>query len=256
MKKSPSLPSLVLLSLLAVPSLSSAAVVAQWSFNDGSGTTATDTLGLSNGTLTDFADTSAGAGDAGDSGWTSAGQLEFDGTNEFVSTPFSLGSLIGKSFTFETIVSHDNVSQTWSPILGQSNIGQGGIFFFGKRAEQDEIHINIAGFGSDNTGLSFADGQIHHLGLVFDDAADTITVFVDSVQGYQRTGVTGTLTATSNLLIGGVSHNGAERWNGLADQVRISDTALLPAEFIPEPSTGLLVLSGLLGFATRRRRQA
>ena len=59
---------------------------------------------------------------------------------------------------------------------------------------------------------------------------------------------------TSRLLIGATGHATDERWTGWIDQVRITDEALEPAQFIPEPGTlSLLGLAGLTLLARRRR---
>ena len=246
-----SLAALVLLS--GIPTVSTAAVLADWTFNDGSGDQATDSSGnFYHGTLLNFNDLTAGAGNGGNSGWTSDGRLAFDGVDDHITTPFFLNTLGATSFTLETIVSHDNPSENWSPILGSAQTDFANIFFFGKQDGQNTVHYNFAGLGSQNTNVAFADGQVHHLAMVFDDSADTLTLFMDFEERFQASGVTGTLNAPSDLVIGGIGHAANERWNGTADRIRISDTALTPAEFIPEPTTGLLALVGLLAMGARR----
>ena len=240
--------------ILATASVASAATVGEWRFAEGAGATAADSSGNGrNGTLVNFADLNAGAGNAGDSGWTSDGRLAFDGVNDHVTTPLSLSTLVGKSFTIEAVVSHDNPTQTWSPFVGESNSGAGGIFFLGKQQNVNTLHYNFAGLGSTNTGVVFADGQMHHIAVVFDDTANTITSYRDGVQMAQTTGVTGTLTTTSDMWIGAVGHAAVERWNGYMDHVRISDVALAPAQFIPEP--GSLALMGIAAACTLFRRR-
>jgi|WetSurMetagenome_2_1015567.scaffolds.fasta_scaffold222221_2 prepilin-type N-terminal cleavage/methylation domain-containing protein len=63
-------------------------LVSDWKLDDASGTVAADTWGTNNGTLTSFADTTAGYGDANTSGWVSSSNcvfntcLKFDGTDD------------------------------------------------------------------------------------------------------------------------------------------------------------------------------
>jgi prepilin-type N-terminal cleavage/methylation domain-containing protein len=71
-------------------------LISQWSLDDASGTTATDSWsGGNNGTLYNFASTAAGYGDSNSDGWNSSKNcvsntcLEFDGTDDYVAVPGS-----------------------------------------------------------------------------------------------------------------------------------------------------------------------
>ena len=68
-------------------------IIGEWKMDEGSGTSVNDTWGgLSNGTLYNFADTTAGYGDTHTSGWVSSSNcvsgtcLKFDGSNDYVAS--------------------------------------------------------------------------------------------------------------------------------------------------------------------------
>jgi len=217
-----------------------AGVVAHWELDEGSGLTAASSVGGWTGTLTNFPDTSAGVGDPlGVAGWTTDGQINLnrmpgEAGAARLSTDFPLNSLIGQSFTVEFIGTHNAPSMGWSPLIGQSG---GCCFFFGKRSGEQRLHYNINGIGSgDSNTVSVADGLPHHMALVFDDAADTMDVYFDHQQVAHHTGRTGTLNDQGLLWLGTVGHQPVnEYWNGYLDEVRISDSALTPANMLPAP---------------------
>jgi hypothetical protein len=122
-------------------------------------------------------------------------------------------------------------SRTWTPIFGANAHPES--FFVGKRRDTDELAIYISGLGSyvvSSHGLF--DGQERHLALLFDDVADEFRVFVDRVLIGTPTGVTGTLTSTSDLLIGGVAHTTDERWEGWIGPHRVTTQALKSEAFL------------------------
>ncbi|RIK83426.1 MAG: hypothetical protein DCC68_03895 [Planctomycetota bacterium] len=233
------------LAILAFALLGSSAaraqqVLAWWDFQDLSGPTASDVSGNGwNGALTDFHDTSANAGGTiGGSGWSNTGALNFDGRSldntpngDTVRTQLPIGSLSGKSFTVEALVSHNFAQTNWSPFFGQSD---GAccphIFFFGRTDNTGTpnvvapLHFNIAGLGAGNSALvPIADGEQHHIALTFNDVTDTIDVFFDYNNVGNFTGITGTLDtfAPNFMWLGGVGHNNSERWNGYAWEARV-----------------------------------
>jgi len=219
------------------------ATVAQWDFSEGSGTSANSSVGGYTGTLVNFPSTAAGIGNpAGAIGWTSDGRLNLNRDSgqpgaARVETTFPLNTLIGKSFTLEFMASHNNVGQGWSPLIAQSG---GCCFFLGKTAGQSSLHQNLNGLGgATNSQIinNLADGQMHHMALVFNDAANSAQFFFD----YQPAGVVGlggTLTDRGLLWLGSPSHQPVnEYWNGYVDAVRISDEALAPTQLLGAPAS-------------------
>ena len=233
--------------------------LAHYRFDEGQGTVLTDRSDQAvAAALRNFADTSAGAGDDAPSGWTSDNRLRFDGVDDYIDTEFALNQLGVGSFTLETIFQYDgDSSRTWTPILGSSHgpsYSANEILFVGKRDGNDDLNINLAGLASFNVSSDeLFDGEQRHLAVVFDHQAMEIRVFVDEALIHTRSGVAGPYIGSSRLLIGATGHAADERWVGWIDQVRITDEALEPAQFIPEPGT--LGMLGLVGLMLLRRRQ-
>ena len=165
--------------------------------------------------------------------WKNDGWLQFDGgERSLLNTGLSLAELSSTSFTVEAMVQYTGTtSRTWTPIFGANAHPES--FFVGKRRDTDELSIYISGLGSyvvNSHGLF--DGQERHLALVFDDVADEFRVFVDRVLIATRTGVAGTLTSTSDLLIAGVAHATDERWVGWIGPHRVTNQALSSNAFL------------------------
>lgn len=229
-----------MLTLAAATSRAGAAIVAEWDFSEASGTAANSSVGGWTGTLVNFPDTSAGAGDAiGANGWTSDSRLSFGGSftgnAPRVETTFPLNSLIGSSFTLEFVGSHNNPTQTWGELFGQSG---GCCFFFGKTSGTTTMHANFNGLGTAYSGyVGVGDTALHHSAVVFDDAADTIQFYYDHRLVGTATGITGTLNDQGLLWLGSAAHQpSAEYWNGTVDTVRISNEVLAPAQMLAVPS--------------------
>ncbi len=217
--------------LAGLGSVAQGEIIAHWEFGEGSGDSADSSVGGWTATLVNFPDTSEGYGDpAGTPGWTTDGRLSFNGAPPAqaprVETDFPLSSLNGGSFTIEFAGTHNNGVQNWSPLIGQSS---GTVpFFFGKRQGSEQLHFNLPGLGSgDSHVVPVADGNEHHMAVVFDDVADTVWMYFDGNPVARFTGRAGPMTASNNLWLGSVAHQPAnEYWNGYADDVRIHDAAL------------------------------
>ena len=135
---------IIFVAILAVGAVakSRADTLLHYDFGDGSGTTVTDLSGSGNdGTLVDFGNTSAGAGQFGVSeGWVTGGGLSFldDAIRSYVETPLPLNSLGlpgggNVSHTIEFLASY-GTSQSWTPAIGSDygpSFSDPEAFFFG-----------------------------------------------------------------------------------------------------------------------------
>lgn len=247
----------------------SAGVVAWYRFEDTSGGTAADSSGNGlHAALRNFTDTSAGAGNTTQSGWADAlvsplndagapipntGSIRLDGirnTNEgdFIQTPVPVPT---GAFTVEAIVLAEDVTAGWSPIFGESIAsGNTGIFFFGKRDGSGALHYNIymntGGYRtSDIWNVNVADGQPHHIALMYDPTRKNIVVFFDYQAVHTVNNVTGVPApfAGSTLRLGTRDDtHGGEKFDGRIDEARIWNIPILPYQMVGGPyQTGLPV---------------
>lgn len=106
-------------------------------------------------------------------------------------------------------------------------------------------------------GTSFVDdNEWHHLALTYQDngAYSTWNLYVDyQLEATTSWGALGEVTydSVSGLLMGG---NSPYPFMGSIDEVRLSDAALLPIQFLPEPSSAALLGLGSLLLWRRTRK--
>ncbi len=86
---------------------------------------------------------------------------------------------------------------------------------------------NVGGGGS----YYYRDGNWHHMALVIDDDAKKAELFVDYASVSSKT-FEGTLVADGDIYIGNTYSKSYGVWHGCIDEVRFSDTALKPSEFL------------------------
>ncbi len=117
----------------------------------------------------------------------------------------------------------------------------------------DGNYTNRIGSG----GVAINDGNWHHVAMTY--SAGTASIYVDG--GLQASGARTLTNGASNILGSGLF----DPWDGAIDEVAIYDRALSTAEIasgwntssvVPEPSTGLLVATGLAGLAYNGRRKS
>ena len=211
------------------------ALVAQWNFNETSGTTAASegSCGAScNGTLTSFAST-ASQDQAAGTGWTAnnkrwgVGALMFDGTDDYVSIA-NTSTLNPSTITIETWFKGSAINGTNSNyILGKYNTTspwQG----YGIRAHDNLFKCWVGGSAWTAGTTNIVDDRWHY-GVCTYDGTNT-KVYVDGkLEATQAQ--TATLAHTSNLTIG--SYNSpSNNWNGVIDSVRIYSRALTASEIL------------------------
>ena len=115
------------------------------------------------------------------------------------------------------------------------------------------------GTGGGNMDLSWSvtpDGRWHHVALVHDVAADSANLsrlYIDGVQAGSSSAVTSYLSLTNATFFIGSRNNDSYKFNGQLDDIRITDRALSPEEFMSVPSTDYAADGGL---APRKRAVA
>ena len=150
--------------------------------------------------------------------------------------------------------------------IWSNDFSDNGVFMRGNGSGYNEIYIgfdnssyvrvyvnNISrGFSG---GFSLQDGAFHHLAVVYDSAASTVTCYVDGqLYGTPATGVTGPLDfQQSQLLIGADfdSFNGSlgNYWAGRIDDVRLWNVARTQTEIADNKDLALAGNeNGLVGY--------
>lgn len=115
------------------------------------------------------------------------------------------------------------------------------------------------GFNQSFVGTSalINDGLWHHIALTYDGSTRAANLYVDYVRVAGGTVINPLVYDNSALRFG--ASGGGRGFDGYMDEVRLSDTALAPTEFlhaVPEPSVAGLAMVGVLTLGMRRRRHS
>ncbi|MDZ8052907.1 MAG: LamG-like jellyroll fold domain-containing protein [Aulosira sp. ZfuCHP01] len=214
-------------------------LIARWQFDEGSGLTATDTIGSNNGTLLNNPQ------------WSTTGKvngsLRFDGVDDYVSISSNPSlNLSGGTFT-QSLWIYSNITDNayhgvlgYQPVAG-NNQRYPGIWIY----NQTQIH---AGFGDGSNWNAFTTGNVlktnawNHVATSFDGT--TYKAYVNGQEVYSTTDFAGRKPyATQQLNIGRVDNN----FSGQIDDVRIYNRALSAADIaslaqLGTPNPGVISL--------------
>jgi hypothetical protein len=232
------------LAALTLGPLAEATLIGQWTFNEGSGTTALDSSGYgNNGTISGGATYVASGG-----GYA----LRLDGTDDFVSmgTP-ALFNINGPSAAF-TLEAWVRITD-WPNILANNFAAEPGIagkpFMWGIAAYSAP---DAWGYAGGSVSGWFGPDLLHQLVLTYDAAAgaNNLSLYIDGTQ---------VSTATAGAIANNLStpfevgRRSTAFFMGDVDEVRLYNTALSGSDIttlfdagpigIPEPSAAALALA-------------
>src|SRR3989339_24129 len=199
--------------------LSQAGTVAEWHFDEGTGSSASDSSGNSNtGTLT--------GSPAWVAGKVGAGALQFDGLNTYVSVNDSNSLDLTNGISIETWVKCADISQDGST----RRVLDKGSYLIGA---SDKAYFKIlkGGIASsvEKTWTSADVNVWHHIVGTYDGA--TMKLYQDGVKAAEIA-TTGNIDTNTTALNIGRQPSGAGRFSGIIDEVKIYNRALTDAEVL------------------------
>jgi hypothetical protein len=243
-----------------------AALIAEYNFNEGSGTTVNPTVGTVIGALTGAANFVSGGIDGGAVNISSSGGgLVNFGQNLFPTGPFSVQIWVETTDAAKAIpVSYHTSTVVAGYIIGINDIGDG----CGAASGSASFYVAYPCSGS--SSIKVIDGKWHQLVGVYN--GNKSSIYVDGQLESSSSGGNplNTPPSTTDFLLGGymVGTTPTNSYNGLVSDLQIYNNALSPSDVlglynsalspVPEPSTWALILLGFagLGFAGYRRNKA
>jgi hypothetical protein len=187
-----------------------------WKFDDGSGTTATDSIGTNNGTL------------SGNPTWTAGrfdGAISFDGTDDYVSVA-PIVPLIGNTVTAQAWIRTSEYAGIWNPILTQS-AGNYGYYFYVASSRPSFYIVVGPSYVQAISSETINTDQWYHVAGTNDGFK--LKLYVDGQLEDSDTS-TGFLGVNNNAYIG-YEPASPLYYYGLIDDVRIYNRAVSESEF-------------------------
>ena len=170
-------------------------------------------------------------GDSGGSGvlYSSAngGSLSFDGSDEYVTTGFTRGTLGNQSTLISWYKYTGTSGRTYSPIFGGKESGSGTEFFIGKNSGNTNIGVQDGNYyDSFVTGSNAFDGNYHQIVYTYDNG--TGKIYLDGT--LRNTNSFTKCNDSEEIVIGSELEGGGYYFIGNIAQVSIYNRALTAAE--------------------------
>ncbi|MHC4694350.1 MAG: lamin tail domain-containing protein, partial [Planctomycetota bacterium] len=189
-------------------------LVAHWMFDEGSGSTATDSAGTNNGAL------------IGGPTWTDGrinGALSFDGVDDYVVVA-PIAPLMGNNVTAQAWIRTSEFAGIWNPVITQ-NAGNGYYFYISSGRPAFYIVVGAAFVQAISQDAINPDEWYHVAGT---NDGSNLKLYIDG-QLEDSDNSTGFLGVSSNAYIG-CEPTSSLYYNGLIDDVRIYDRAVSETE--------------------------
>jgi hypothetical protein len=158
------------------------------------------------------------------------GALQFDGVDDYLSTPFILNPS-GVSFSATAWIKGGTSGQviiSQADVEGQSAT-ESGSAWLGISPSDGKLMTGLMSifFGTLESGSVVTNGQWHHVGLVYDSTAMKRHLYVDGAEVAVDDGVIAGVQSTAGLYIGvGQTLDAGSFFSGLIDDVRIYNRAI------------------------------
>ncbi|PCJ00453.1 MAG: hypothetical protein COB15_02795 [Flavobacteriales bacterium] len=212
-----------------------------YTFNDATGSTATDEVGSNDATLTnmDPATDWIIVESAAIPGGTGIGNgLDFDGSNDYLSTTIPTNFQYNNSYSLEAWVKSPLPGNAaYYPIFFAGDAVGSDIEVYVQKGTNDMVVVHNRGNGGAVQGASFPDppnNVWYHLAVVFDGS--TIKVFYDGVSQGSQSNAAPLMSTSAEINIGYIKSNaftpswGPKYFKGQLDDYRIWSTARTSSE--------------------------
>ena len=234
-------------------------LIAQWNFNETSGTTADNAEGTAalDGILTSFAST-ASQDQAPTTGWTTnnkrwgAGSLMFDGTNDYVDAGSNAALQTVGDFSVESWFKTSNIVNS-GPIASYGTTSDW-LYYFGTSAGFLTCKIYQANSGSGylqaTSGSITADGLWHH--GVCTVSGNTVSVYIDGkiVATTSTTSGTRDVSSAGTLTLGKFTNTTSLFLGGVLDSTRLYSRVLDASEIMSNYQAGNIEFQTRVGADT------
>jgi hypothetical protein len=210
--------------------------VAEWKFDENTGTTANDTSGNNNtGTLTN--------GPTWTTGKTGSG-VNLSPSNSYVSVADSSSLNITGDLTISTWVKPNAVDSTARLIMGKGNTSATTSRQYGMRLSaanqwQAFVYSGSTTYSVTDTTTTPSTSRWDQLTVVRDATANTLKFYTNGILRGTASSVTGSLNSTANILaIGREGSSASNYFGGMVDNMRIYNYARTPAQVAWEYNRG------------------
>jgi hypothetical protein len=206
--------------------------IAHWKLDETSGTTAFDSAGGHDGTLTNGPSWSPGTIDGG---------LSFDGSNDFVDVAhqdtLSLATFSISAWVYPAALSG------WQIVVNKGTATDAVNYYMG--TSDDEISLGFYSGGwveFTSTSADLSIGRWYHVASTFDDSTGKATLYLDGTPIHGDTTTQHPVPNGQALTLGRSGFG--EYWSGMLDDVRLYDRVLYPEEVSELAAMGDSVCAG------------